>query len=225
MRDALNATGRPIVYSISEYGVEKPWTWAQPVANSWRTTGDRQPNWASIANGIATNAPLYPYPVPGAWNDPDMLQVGNGAMTLDETKSHMAIWAMLAAPLQIGTDVSKLSPDVLAVVGNTRLIAVDQDQLGKQAHVAQTSGNVQLWVRALSGGREAFAIYNPGATPAKVKVTLPAGSSNLVDVWTGSQSAPGCVLDISVPVHGTAIYTHSIGSPGGNVSITATTSV
>ena len=157
MRDALAATGRPIVYGISEYGETKPWTWAGPVANLWRTTGDIGPRWSSVLSIINSQAGLSSYAGPSAWNDPDMLQTGNGSMTLAENRSHFGMWAMLAAPLFLGTDVSALSADVLAVVGNREIVDIDQDPLGAQAERISDVGGAQVWARRLAGDELAVA--------------------------------------------------------------------
>jgi alpha-galactosidase len=122
MRDALATTGRPIVYSICEWGVNAPWTWAPEVGNLWRTTGDINDSWDSLKSIIDQNKPLYPYAGPGAFNDPDMLEVGNGGMTDLEYRTHFALWSMMAAPLLIGTDLRRATPATMAILTNTDLI-------------------------------------------------------------------------------------------------------
>jgi LysM repeat protein len=185
MRDEIARTGRDIVYSISEYGFTKPWTWAAPIANSWRTTSDLNPTWASIAKNIQSQAELYPYSGPGAWNDPDMLQVGNGALTLAESRSHVAMWTMFAAPLFIGTDINRLSFEVSQILENDRLVAIDQDPLGKQAQLITDSLFVQVSTRPLADGGQAFALFNKINVGQTLTVTVPNSSHSLVDVWTG----------------------------------------
>lgn len=212
MRDAIAATGKKITYSISEYGYTKPWTWGAPIANLWRTTGDIGPTWGSVANIIESQAALAGTSAPGAWNDPDMLQIGNGAFTPAETRSHVAMWAMLAAPLMVGTLVDRLPQSTLDVLRNPRLIAIDQDALGKQAARVQqtaTTNGVDLWVRELSGGRQAIAILN--ASGATQSVTLNLGADcGLTDVWTGNNvthDASG--YTIKVASHDTAVFTRT----------------
>lgn len=131
MRDALNKTGRHIYFSMCEWGVDQPWTWAQDVGNSWRTTGDISDNWDSFTKILDENVDLYKYSEIGGWNDPDMLEVGNGGMTTAEYTAHFALWSLLKAPLLIGCDLNNMSPDTLAILGNEEIIAIDQDALGK----------------------------------------------------------------------------------------------
>ena len=141
MRDALKATGRPILYSICEWGQNKPWEWAADVGNSWRTTGDISDSWARACSASCNqNLPLAQYAGPGHWNDPDMLEVGNGGMTDAEYRTHFSLWAMMAAPLLIGSDLRKASAATLAILTNTDVIAVDQDPLGKQGTVLSSDG-------------------------------------------------------------------------------------
>src|SRR3954452_8152837 len=140
MRDALAATGRPIVYSICEWGVNAPWTWAAPVGNLWRTTGDIQNNFGSMLNIFHQNVGLAAYAGPGQWNDPDMLEVGNG-MSATEDRAHFSLWAEMAAPLIAGTNIPNASATTLSIMTNSRVVAVDQDSLGKQGTmVSSTSG-------------------------------------------------------------------------------------
>jgi hypothetical protein len=140
MRDALNATGKPIFFSMCEWGVDDPWTWAQPVGNSWRTTGDISDNWQSVCSILDQNEPLYPYASTGAWNDPDMLEVGNGGLTFDEEKSHFSLWALMKAPLIIGCDVTNMDTNTQTILMNSEVIALNQDALGVQGYrVASTS--------------------------------------------------------------------------------------
>ena len=133
MGKALKATGRPIVYSLCQYGWDAPWEWAPALGgNLWRTTGDIQANWMSIVDIINQNAGLAKYAGPGHWNDPDMLEVGNGKLTLAENRAHFSMWAMLAAPLLAGNDLPNMKPEVKAILTNKDVIAIDQDKLGRQ---------------------------------------------------------------------------------------------
>lgn len=219
MRDALAATGkgREITYSISEYGHTKPWTWAAPVANLWRTTADIQPRWDSVARIIESQAALAGTSAPGAWNDPDMLQIGNGKFTPEETRSHVAMWAMLAAPLMVGTLVDKLPQQTLDVLANPRLVAIDQDSLGKQAARIQQTAGVDLWTRELSGGRQAIAVFNTGNSTQSVTLSLGQDAA-LTDVWSGNAVAHGTAkVTAQVKAHDTAVFTRR---SVGDVSIT-----
>lgn len=214
MRDALVATGKAgeITYSISEYGHTKPWTWAAPVANLWRTTADIQPRWDSVARIIESQAALAGTSAPGAWNDPDMLQIGNGKFTPEETRSHVAMWAMLAAPLMVGTLVEKLPQQTIEVLTNKRLVAIDQDVLGKQAARVQQTAGLDLWTRELSGGRQAIAVFNTGNSTQSVTIALGQDAA-LTDVWTGEAVAHGTAkVTKQVKPHDTAVFTRqSVG--------------
>ena len=158
MRRALDATGRTIVYSMCEWGTSQPWTWAAGVANLWRTTGDISDTWPSIRSNIAQNAPLARYAGPGHWNDPDMLEIGNGGMTPTEYRTHQSMWAMMAAPLIIGTDLRTASADTLAILGNQEIIAVDQDRLGVQGSIVSDADGLMVLDKPLAGGDHAIAL-------------------------------------------------------------------
>ena len=134
MRDALNKTGRPIFYSLCQWGEERVATWGKDVGNSWRTTGDISDNWNSMINIIDENDQWYEYAGPGGWNDPDMLEVGNGGMTLTEYKTHFGLWSISKAPLLIGCDITKMSQEIKDILTNPEVIAVNQDPLGIQGH-------------------------------------------------------------------------------------------
>ena len=134
MRDALNKTDRRIFYSLCQWGLEEVATWGWDVGNSWRTTGDISDNWNSMINIIDENDKWYKYARPGGWNDPDMLEVGNGGMTLTEYKTHFALWSISKAPLLIGCDITKMTDDIKEILTNQEVIAVNQDSLGQQGH-------------------------------------------------------------------------------------------
>ena len=134
MRDALLKSGRDIFYSMCEWGVNDVATWGKDVGNSWRTTWDITDSWDSMINIINENNKWYEYAAPGGWNDPDMLEVGNGHMTIDEYKVHFGLWALSKAPLLIGCDVTNMSKEIFDILTNEEIIAVNQDELGKQGH-------------------------------------------------------------------------------------------
>jgi len=174
MRDALRAAGRPIVFSICEWGDNKPWEWAPEIGHLWRTTGDIVNCWnCEIGHGSWTSwgildildkqAGLRKYAGPGAWNDPDMLEVGN-LPTLAENRSHFALWAMLAAPLIAGTDVIGMRPEIAAILTNPRLVAIDQDPLGLQGFAWIRTPEIEVWARPLSGDKWAIAALNRSDT-------------------------------------------------------------
>src|SRR6266536_1466440 len=145
MRDALRKTGRAIVYSLCEWGENKPWTWGADVGHLWRTTGDIKDNWAKTVQILKANAALAPYAGPGHWNDPDMLEVGNGGMTTSEYKSHFALWALMAAPLIAGNDLRSMSPEIHDILTNKEVIAIDQDPLGRQGRRVWKDGDLEVW--------------------------------------------------------------------------------
>ena len=164
MGKALRATGRPIVYSLCQYGWDAVWEWGPKVGgNLWRTTGDIQANWNSVYTILNMQAGLESYSGPGHWNDPDMLEVGNGRLNIHENRSHFTMWAMLAAPLLAGNDLPNMTPEVKEILTNKDVIAIDQDKLGKQARRVYSEGQVDVWERELSGGAEAIAILNAGS--------------------------------------------------------------
>ena len=197
MRDALQAAGRPIVFSICEWGSTKPWQWAKDIGNLWRSTEDIQNCWDCKSSwgglGVARILDLMDgieYAAgPGHWNDPDMLEVGNGKLTPDESRAHFGMWAMLAAPLITGNDLRHMDADTLAVLTNKEVIAIDQDPLGKQASRVRKEGDKEVWARELAGGNRAVALLNRAATPQTITVNwedlgYPAHiSAALRDVW------------------------------------------
>ena len=139
MRDALLKQDHQIFYSLCQWGEEEVATWASEVGNSWRTTGDISDNWNSMISIIDENDQWYQYAGPGGWNDPDMLEVGNGGMTLTEYKTHFALWAISKAPLLIGCDITKMTNDIKNILTNPEVIAINQDPLGQQGHKIKRS--------------------------------------------------------------------------------------
>jgi alpha-galactosidase len=171
MGDALLKTGRPIVYSLCQYGRFDVWKWGPEVGgNLWRTTGDIRDTWDSMTGiGFRQNE-LAQYAKPGHWNDPDMLEIGNGGMTDAEYRTHMSLWAMLAAPLLAGNDLRSMTKETLAILTNREVIAVDQDRLGKQGSRAWKSGDFEIWTRDLSGGAKAVAVFNRAKDEVNVTI-------------------------------------------------------
>lgn len=176
MRDAIHEAGRPMVFSLCEWGTHKPWEWAKGVGHLWRTTGDisasfekdiNHGNWTS--NSVMTIANLNDdnirqYAGPGHWNDPDMLEVGNG-MTVNEDRSHFALWCMMAAPLMMGNDLRSATPETLAILTNKELIGVDQDKLGIQGFRYSNADSLQMWVKPLSNNAWAVCFLNASSKP------------------------------------------------------------
>jgi alpha-galactosidase len=212
MRDALRKTGRPIVFSICEWGQNKPWEWGADVGNLWRTTGDINDSFGSVVSILKQNAPLAAAAGPGHWNDPDMLEVGNGGMTDAEYRSHFSLWTMMAAPLLIGSDLRKATPQTLAILTNRDLIAVDQDPLGAQGRViSQTAGH---WIMAkpLAGGDVAVALFNESDDAATISVNaadlgLPQRAGYpLRDLWQHDTTQTAGVISAALAPHATVVY-------------------
>jgi len=219
MRDALAATGRPIVFSLCSWGQESVWTWGAGVGNLWRTTGDIQANYASMLSIFHQNVGLAPYAGPGHWNDPDMLEVGNG-MTQTEDRSEFSLWAEMAAPLLSGTDLRTASAQTLSIYTNRDVIAVDQDPLGKQGTEISSTGGLDVLAKPLADGSVAVALFNENAAPAVISTTasavgLPAAAGYTVrDLWSKQTYSSGGAIAASVPGHGTVMYRVSAAAAG-----------
>jgi alpha-galactosidase len=184
MSNALLSTGRPIVFSMCEWGTAKPWIWGKGIGNLWRTTGDISDHWAlhkkwddgsCCQNGMLDildqQVGLEAFSGPGHWNDPDMMEVGNGGMTITEYRSHFSFWAMLAAPLIAGNDVRSMSADTKEILENKEVIAIDQDALGRQGRRISKQGDLEVWARPLADGSRAVILFNRGASETEVGVT------------------------------------------------------
>ena len=171
MGDALARSGRPIVFSLCQYGRADVWKWGPDVGgNLWRTTGDISDNWDSMVKIGFNQNELSPYAAAGHWNDPDMLEIGNGGMTDNEYQTHMSLWSILAAPLLAGNDLQKSSPAILAILTNREVIAVDQDSAGKQGTRVSKSGDGEIWVKDLAGGSKAVTVFNRAPDSANMTV-------------------------------------------------------
>ena len=215
MGDALKATGRPIVYSLCEYGVDEPWKFGPGVgAQMWRTTDDINDSYSRMMEIAYGQVGLERFAGPGHWNDPDMLEIGNGGMNYDEYRTHMTLWAMLAAPLLAGNDLSKMSDRDKGLLTNREVISIDQDALGKQAERIRQDGDFSVWRKPLSGSRTAIAVVNAQWQRRDVPVDLktigfPQGAQ-VRDVWAGRELGhlAGTQV-ISVPRHGVELYIFS----------------
>jgi alpha-galactosidase len=214
MSKALKATGRPIVFSLCQYGWDSPWEWAPALGgNLWRTTGDITPHWDRIYAILSEQMGLAGYAGPGHWNDPDMLEVGNGKLSLAENRSHFSMWAMLAAPLLAGNDLPDMKPEIKAILTNKDVIAIDQDPLGKQGKLAYAVGEVQVWVRSLAGGALAVAILNAGddvysTHPFRLHL-FPigmAGPQAAKNLWTGESVALVENKEFTIPSHDVLLF-------------------
>ncbi len=211
MGEALRATGRPIFYSFCQYGFFQPWRWAPALgANAWRTTGDINDTYLRMAAIGFSQAGLSKFAHPGAWNDPDMLEVGNGGMKPDEYRTHMSLWALLAAPLLAGNDLAKMSPETVAILTNPEVLAIDQDAAGHQGDRVWAEGQLETWAKPLAGGAEAVGLFNRSDQPAYIEVDfkdvgVPAPQS-VRDVWAKTVISPvGGRYKALVPSHGVAL--------------------
>lgn len=211
MGDALKATGRPIVYSLCQYGRSDVWKWGAKVGgNLWRTTGDIRDTWESMQSIGFRQLEIAPFATIGHWNDPDMLEVGNGGMTDDEYRTHMALWAMLRAPLLAGNDVRTMSDSTKEILMNREVIAIDQDPAGKPARLLKKEGDTEIWIRPLSKGANALAFFNKGGQAAQVNLDWSEIGGKRPkqgrDLWSGRDFKPsGSSYSVSVPVHGTVL--------------------
>ena len=212
MGDALLKSGRPIVLSLCQYGRAEVWKWGTAVGgNAWRTTGDIRDSWDSMTKIGFDQDELAPYAGPGHWNDPDMLEVGNGGMTEDEYRVHMTLWAILAAPLLAGNDLREMSPAIAAILLNREVIAIDQDPEGRQGRRVSKSGDLEIWARPLAGGARAVALFNRGALAAEMTVDwrdlgLTSPPRKLRDLWAHTDLKPeGDKITRTVPSHGVVV--------------------
>jgi alpha-galactosidase len=226
MRDALHAAGRPIVFSMCEWGTHQPWKWAKDVSHLWRTTGDISANFreggGNVLSLIDLNAPLREYAGVGHWNDPDMLEVGNG-LTATQGRSHFTIWCMMASPLLLGNDIRNMDKETLATLTNKDVIAIDQDPLGVQGLRYKQDGGIEVWFKPLKGGDWAMCVFNRN-TEAKqytinwkdmdfkddlsgLSTNLATKVFNIKNLWTGkAEGKTGKVRTLNVPAEDVVLY-------------------
>ena len=164
MHDALNATGHPIFFSMCEWGVEDPATWAAPIGNSWRTTGDINSSWKSILSILDANDQWHTYAGPGGWNDPDMLEVGNGKLSMEEQRSHFTLWSLVKAPLLLGCDLKDINNETLSIISNEEIIAINQDPLGIQGCKRSSENDLEVWAGPLSNDEFIVVLFNRSPT-------------------------------------------------------------
>lgn len=220
MRNALAATGRPIVFSICEWGSTQPWLWATSIGNLWRATGDIQDCWdckrswggMGFTRILDQVSELGGYTGPGHWNDLDMLEVGNGGMTANEYRVHFSMWAMLSAPLIAGNDLMNMSADTREILLNKEVIAIDQDRLGIAARRVKKEGDTEVWSKQLADGSRAVALLNLSTTAKAVSVSWEdlGYSSTLAasvrDLWTEKDEGKNTgSYSAQVPGHGIAL--------------------
>ncbi|SEI44861.1 alpha-galactosidase [Frateuria terrea] len=222
MRDALAHSGRAILYSICEWGNQSPWDWAPAIGNLWRTTQDITPRWSTdqpanrypqgILDILDQQAGLSQASHPGAWNDPDMLEVGNGYLDDDENRAHFSLWALLNAPLIAGNDLRHMSKEVREVLTNREVITVDQDWGGHQGTKVRDDGDTEVWAKPMSDGSVAVILLNRRRGPVEIATTtreigLKAASSYTVrDLWKHTEAASQGSISASVPTHAVAMF-------------------
>lgn len=219
MAEALRATNRPIVFSACEWGTSKPWSWgASQGANLWRATGDITDRWdgrKDYSLGVMTIVdlvePLHQYAGPGHWNDPDMLEVGNGGMSETEYRSHFSLWAELAAPLIAGNDIAAMPPAIKALLTNKDVIAIDQDPLGLQGQRVAKGDGWEIWSKKLADGGQAILLLNRGETRRKVgakwtDLGLPSPPKSIRDLWRGKDVPAGEEISATLEAHAVAMF-------------------
>jgi alpha-galactosidase len=189
MRDALKDSGRPIVFSMCEWGVEDPWKWAADVGNLWRTTGDITDCWnctgvytRGVMQILDQEADLWSFAGPGHWNDPDMLEVGNPGLSNEESRSHFSLGCMLAAPLIAGNDLRSMPADIREILTNKEVIAVDQDALGHQGQRYRKYGDTEVWRKELTGNSEAYLLLNRSEAAKDISGYVGEGA-RVRDLW------------------------------------------
>jgi alpha-galactosidase len=230
MRNALRAAGRPIVFSICEWGVSEPWSWAGDVGNLWRTTFDIRPCWdcgrKTLSNGVQVEnfigftkildrqVGLEAYAGPGHWNDPDMLEVGNGELTYDENVAHFSLWSILAAPLMLGNDPRNMREKIHAIITNKEVIAVNQDPFGCQGRKVRDDGDFEVWSKELHDGTRAVVLFNRSDAIADIGFTwadigLPNSLTFSVrDLWARENVGQFAEkFSVPVPSHGVVMVT------------------
>jgi alpha-galactosidase len=225
MRDALQKTGRKIVFSICEWGTSQPWNWAPAVGNLWRTAEDIGPCWdkssceraweTGIVNILDLQVGLDAYAGPGRWNDPDMLQVGSG-MNPIEDRAHFSLWALLAAPLLVGNDLRSMSAETKAILTNREVIEVNQDPLGVQGRKVRDDGMEEVWVKPLSRGATSVLFLNRGESRVRMQVRFSelglVGPQSVRDLWERRElGAFNEAFSTEVPPHGVAML--RVGRP------------
>jgi alpha-galactosidase len=179
IRNALNASGRPIVLSMCEWGTAKPWLWGKSIGgNLWRTTGDISDMWQSkdkdhlgMLDILDLQVGLESYAGPGHWNDPDMLEVGNGGMTTDEYRAHFSLWSLLAAPLLAGNDLRDMKPEIHDILTNKEVIAVNQDPLGSEGRRVRKDGGLEVWAKQMQDGSRSVVLLNRDTSEKEITVS------------------------------------------------------
>ena len=212
MGEALKATGRPIVYSLCEWGQNRPWEWGRSVGGHlWRTTGDISDRWSSMLKILDQQVGLERYAGPNGWNDPDMLEVGNDHMTNREYIAHFSLWALLNAPLIAGNDLRSMSESTRLILTNREVIAVNQDWGGMQGHKLRDDGEQEVWVKPMSSGDAAVVLLNRDTSTVRVGVSaaelgLAPGRHRVRDLWAHRDGQMADTLVAQLSGHSGAMF-------------------
>lgn len=229
MGDALAATGRDIVYSLCEWGSYDPWLWGNEVgAHLWRTTGDITDSWASVMGLLDQQVGLEEYSGPNAWNDPDMLEVGNPGLTLDESRAHMSLWALLNSPLIAGNDLRSMPAETLEMLTDPEVLAVNQDWGGIQGHKIRDDGGVEVWAKPMSDGGAAVVLLNRSSTAQQIVTTVKAlgldksAAYTMKDVWDGTTTGTSGTVRSNVASHAAEMFIVEAARAGGTLTPSVT---
>ncbi len=212
MSAALRTTGRPIVLDLNDFNDDRPWSWARDLGNMIRSAPDIEDNFHSMVFNFYRAMTHYQLAGPDHWNDPDMLEVGNGGMTTTEYRTMFSLWAEEAAPLIAGNDLTRMSADTLAILGNRLVIGVDQDPLGSQGYAVTNSNGHWVLTRPLSGNRRAVVLFNQTTRPAQISTTAAAvgvtgaAAYELLDLWTQDTTITNGAISATVPPHAVVMY-------------------
>lgn len=217
MRDALRATGRPVVLSICEWGRGRPWRWGADAGHMWRTSHDTprlapRDRWRAVMRVVARTARVAAHAKPGAWNDPDILQIGLGRLTRTEERTVFSLWAMLAAPLLAGNDLRRMDRATLRILRNREVIAVDQDPAGRAGFRVSSRRGHDVWLRELAGGDRAVLLVNRTARPVRFRADarrifgVPRGRWRLRNLWSHRARTIAGPWRARVAPHGAAMY-------------------
>ncbi len=218
MRDAIYKAGRPMISSLCEWGLSKPWLWASDVGHLWRTTGDIQNNWnipdakdgkvwgGGVLLNLDMQKNLEQYAGPGHWNDPDMLEVGNGILTVEEERAHFSLWCMLAAPLMAGNAINTMNLVTKSILINKEAIAIDQDALGRQGYKIVDEENFEIFMKPLANGDTAICLFNRSDDKMNVVVNwadYKIGNNFMIrDLWMHRESGTtNSTFNAAIPKH------------------------
>lgn len=219
MAEALARTQRSIVYDINDWTNDQEWVWGRGLAHMWRTSHDSHDVYSSLVQQFLSNVGHHPFAGPGGWNDPDMLEVGNGGMTTTEYQSQFSLWAEMAAPLIAGNDLAHMSPLTRSILTNSAVIAVDQDPLGRQGYPVWNSHGLWVLAKPLVNGARAVVLFNQTNEPAQIGTTVyqvgapGALQWTVVDLWSGAVVQTAGPISAVVPAHGVAMYVVSAFRP------------